>query len=75
LDIQADVPFYSNLPFTGDVRVRLETGQESRPISLNMALATAEMCPFVSILGWNGHAWEVVWDGAVEFDGVAPDPL
>lgn len=28
--------------------------------------------PFSLVEFWNGHSWEVVWNGAVEFEGVAP---
>lgn len=38
---------------------------------------TAMLCltesPFSELEIWNGHSWEVVFNGAVEFAGVAPE--
>lgn len=36
------------------------------------ALLQLEAHPFCYLEIWNGICWELVWNGAVEFEGVAP---
>lgn len=43
------------------------------PWPFDLAMAGLELMPFSALEVWNGRYWETVWNGAVEFSGVAPE--
>lgn len=42
-------------------------------MNLEQALDTVEQAPASTIEYWNGHEWEILFDGSKEFLGVKPD--
>lgn len=53
-------------------QVRYPSGMLGEIVTRAVALEHLESAPFSSLEIWNGRCWEVVWNGAVEFEGVAP---
>lgn len=53
-------------------RIIYPIGLVGRSRSYDSAMLMLEWFPFSELQVWNGHAWETVFNGAVEFAGVTP---
>jgi hypothetical protein len=44
----------------------------TNPMTYDEAMELLEHAPHASLGFWNGHEWEILFDGQVEFIGVQP---